>query len=1824
MPDVPTTGTNASAGSSAAAESAVVNAYTEAVDPNAEAGELISEVEIQEINEAWDAYNPEQNKEKYAEISSQLAERGLLGTIILDGLGNEEAEARFNPQGGKYYNHYEVEAINSGMAPPVSWDAAPVAPQTPIAHNDRLLAAGLSQYFDAIENSKYPDKYDPNYDDDIAGIEDIKEWEMYFDPAMAQMFGQVAVESGGPSYFEDLSAKILNPEGEVTLEDFEFVKSQDELAMAGAAENPESPVETLSPQQRQFVDWVLYWGHDKSSIDGNPDNINPWLHEIAASYGATFEEGGKLVQSQWARAGEDYPLDQGDLSLILSLADKIDIPKNARGIPVISASQWQAWLNDPTLSEEERAAVANVNAHGGRFQDNQGNTDDGLFDPTKANIDLNKIAFAYEGVDYSSHRANSADVASEIVATAVGELTTAIDNNDQESTLNIIATLNEEERAELQEHFQAQHTASIPDYISGKQKDAVFAATINAELKREGTDLDVAGTLNIGLTALIEDAGGRKDADNGEVEQTIRMALATLDPATLQAVNEKYLADYGISLVDDLNANAEILSGDTQEVVGAYLGQLDENGVATGNPTENIHVTVAKIGLAKGNLTIFTEAMRMAPDDVRAKFETEENVREQIKSTFPDGGDQEIANDYLEYGTLSIATLATHDRNDLEKAGLLGFGMVGRTDEDDITRAAHNATDEEKVKFLQGEELAKQEEEAKKNNAEPPSLTEEQTGALTFYKSVHQALDAAAGGDRNKLMRWESPLRGDPEVVTNMLGAYDYGYLGFFGTGGIMSGTDVDRVYSSVENLSEEDWNLIRQKYGTSVSEEESFVVPEIEQAMDVLSLKKEDRESIRAMLDEKLKAESYDKADEVGRRSFDAVLSGNPTPEAAINALIYMTDDEKEAYRSNPEFKAMVNDRLNTTMGDLADGNPAQRTMANRILSRIGETLEDQQPALAQYGQEKMIDQVLLDSIRNAPASQTIADTENLLTEHPELKDDLLNASSEAAANPNYEAEGLNQVGLEQTAQSLNIALHRAVNQAINDELLLPGANAARINHESVNLDFFGLEDWTGSLFEDGHLSIDKKLMLTNSETERLEQLAHVTPEEREQLLGDDPAYTDMRDTVFSDGELREVELNIVTNGEFDAVDQVRSFVVDSNFTQDELLQSLDNLSPEEKTQLADEYFVRYGGLIVDDVMSKATGAETVKIEGALQGVQLSPVMTAMRALEEAHGHNSVVDGAVMRVWDWTKQGMDASALQLFPTAVALQTASGENREELELQFAADIENFIEATNNHVESQNEAKEQAFNITIMVIAAAASVATGGTSLAVPAKLGLDIGVTAGVGAAYKNLVAATFEGDDYDLSEFDDNAVSGAVVAVLNRVDILKVLAEPEGAAVFAAAVKGEARTAAAGEEAVRVVAAKKAASELPTSVTEAATGVGTVDNVATQTQPANSVVDDINNGLWKRSNFTPDEPALGTDDSVVIADRSYDNIETNRAASYPTVVDKVAPPKDSIAIADRSYDDLEAARAAAAPIVVDDTVRFEEPLPLADDSYNEVEAARAASAPIVFDDTARFEEPLPIADDSYDQVEAARADYPPIVVDDTARVKEQLAFADDSYDEVEAARAASSPIVVDDTARAEEPLAIADDSYNQVEAARAASSSTRSAVMESTVGETTAKDSTSGLRVRYPWGKYALRAATTKGSSRVATPTALVTAENLSRENADVVIDQEETTSETSETAKSDDKKFFTGEEVNINGRIAHRLEDGSYAFIIPEGDTLFVIRNDIVAAMGEATIKPGDAVYTDEMILALKAANKIGDPDMIYTGNQFVIPVEVINDSN
>ncbi len=1796
MPDVPTTAANASAGSSAAAESAVVNAYTEAVDPNAE-GESISEAEMQEINEAWDAYNPEQNKEKYAEISSQLAERGLLGTIILDGLGNEEAEARFNPQGGKYYNHYEVDAVNNGMAPPASWDAAPVAPQTPIAHNDRLLAAGLSQYFDAIENSKYPDKYDPNYDDDIAGIEDIKEWEMYFDPAMAQMFGQVAVESGGPSYFEDLSAKILNPECEVTLEDFKIVKSQDELAMASAAENPESPVETLSPQQRQFVDWVLYWGHDKGSMEGNPDNINPWLHEIAASHGATFEEGGQLVQSQWARAGEDYPLDQDDLSTVLSLADKIDIPKNARGIPVIPASQWQAWLNDPTLSDEERIAVANVNAHGGRFQDNQGNSEDGLLDPTKANIDLNKLAFAYEGVDYASHRANSADVASEIVATAVDQLTIAIDSNDQESTLNIIATLNEGERAELEEHFQAQHSATIPEYVYSKQNDAVYAATIDAELKREGTDLDVAGTLKVGLTALKEDKAGQKDADNGEVEQTIRVALSSLDPKALQAVNEKYLADYGVSLVDDLDANAELFSGTTNEVVGAYLRQLDDEENVAAGESENIHVTVAKIGLADGNLTVFAEGMRLAPDDVRAKFEADENVREQIKSTFPDGGDQEIANDYLEYGTLSIATLATHDRNDLEKAGLLGFGMVGRTDEDDITRAAKNATNEEKMKFVQGEQLAKQEDERKKNNAEPASLTTEESEALTFYNSVHQALDAAAGGDKNKLMRWEAPLKGDPEVVTNMLNAYNYGYFGLFGAGGIMSGTDVDRVYSAVENLSEEDWIAIRQKYAASVSNGETFAVPEIEQAMDVLSLKPEDRQSIRAMLDEKLKAETYDKANEVGRRGLETVLSGNPTPEAAINALIYMTANEKQAYRTDPEFKSLVHDRLNITLGDLADGNPAQRTMANRILSRVGETEADEQPALALEGQEQLIDQVLLDSIRNAPASQTIADTEKLLSEYPALRNDLLNASQEATENPEFEAEGLNQVGSEQTTQSLNIALHRAVNQAINDKLVLPGSNTARINHESANLDFYGLEEWTSPIFENAHLPIDQKLMLANSEMERLQMLAQVSPEEREQLLSDDPAFAELHESVFSEGEPKSVELNIIENGRFDSVDQIRSFVVNSDFTQDDLMRTLDNLSPEEKTQVADEYFVRYGGLIVDDVLSKVTGAETVKVEAALQGVQLSPVMTAMRALEEAHGHNSAVDGAVMRVWDWTKQGMDASALQLFPTAVALQNASGENRKELEAQFAADIENFIEATNNHVESQNEAKEQAFNISIMVIAAAASVATGGTSLAVPAKLGLDIGLTAGVGAAYKNFVAATFEGNDYDLSEFDDNAVSGAVVAVLNRVDILKILAEPEGAAIFATAVRNEAKAAAISQETVAVRAAAKARSEASAAIIQAAPVPVSVPT--TSTAPAS---------------ITPAETWMG------------------RGGNWG----RTAPEGSEVSIGARNIDEVAVSNVDEATVSsLDETaVRDVDEAAVADDPY--VRTSFTPESPVA-DDFAP-DEVLIKPDHSYDDIEARRAansaDEIVVVADDVAPTEKPALNPDHRYDDIEARRAESSTdeiVVADDVAPTEEPVLNPDHTYDDIEAARAASSSTRSTVMESTPAESAVTDAVNGLRIRYPWGKYALRAATTKGSSRAITPTALVTSENLasreeankSSEDSDVVVDQEESPSETSEAIEQNDKKFFTGEEVNINGRIAHRLEDGSYAFVIPEGDTLFVIRNDIATAMGEAAVEPGDAVYTDEMILALKAANEIGDPDLIYTGNQFVIPVEVINAS-
>ena len=1786
MPDVAASPANAGATS----ESAVVDAYTEAVNPNADGGESITDNEMQEISQAWDAYNPEQEKEKYAEISSQLAEKGILGTIMLDGLGNEEGEARFNPEGGKHYNHYEVDAINNGMAPPASWDAAPVAPQTPIAHNDRLLAAGLSQYFDTIENAKYPDVNDPNYDDDIAGIEDIKEWEMYFDPGMVEMFGQVAVDAGGPDYFEDLASKILSPDNEVTIEDFEFVKSQDELAMESSAQNPNNPVQTLSPQQRQFIDWALFWGRDQgagygNSEDGNPTNINPWLHEIAASYGASFEEGGQLVGSEWARAGKEYPLDQDDLSTVLSLADKIDISNNLKGTPVISASQLQAWMSDSSLSEEERAAVANINAHAGRFQDSEGNTSDGSFDPSKANIDLNKVAFAYEGVDYGSHRANSSDVASEIVATAVDELTTAIDNNDQESTLNIIATLNKQEREELQEHFQAQHSASIPDYIASKQNDAVYGATINAELKRDGTDLDVAGTLNVSLTALKEDKVGRKDADQGEVEQTVRMALASLDPKTLQSVNEKYLADYGISLVDDLNANSELLSGDTQEVVGAYLEQLDANGVETENPAENIHVTVAKIGLANGNLAIFAEGMRMTPDDVRAEFEATEQVKEQIKAIFPDGGDQEIANDYLEYGTLSIATLATHDRNDLEKAGLLGFGMVGRTDEDDITRAAHNATDEEKMRFVQGEELAKQEEEAKENNAPSPELTAEQAKALTFYKSVHQALDAAAAGDRNKLMRWESPLRGDPEVVTNMLSAYDYGYLGFFGAGGIMSGTDVDRVYSSVENLSEEDWNLIRQEYSTTVSDGETFVVPEIEQAMDVLSLKEEDRESIRAMLDEKLKAESYDKANEAGRRSLETVLSGQPTAEAAINALIYMTGEEKKAYRTNPEFKAFVHDRLNTTMGELADGNPAQRTMANRILSRVGETEEAEQPALAQDGQEKLIDQVLLDSIRNEPASKTIADTEKLLSEYPELRSDLLHASHEAAANPEFEAEGINQIGSEQTTQSLNIALHRAVNQAINDELILPGSNSARINHESVNLDFFGLEEWSTPLFEDGNLPIDKELMLANSETERLELMANVSPEEKEQLLSDDSAYAEFRESVLSDGELRDVELNIIAKGEFDAVDQVRSFVVDSEFTQDELLNTLDHLSPEVKTRLADEYFARYGGLVVDDVMTRATGAETVKIEAALQGVQLSPVMTAIRALEEAHGHNSAVDGAVMRVWDWTKQGMDASALQLFPTAIALQNATGEERKELEAQFVADIENFIEATNNHVESQNEAKEQAFNISIMVIAAAASVATGGTSLAVPAKLGMDIGLTASVGAAYKNLVAATFEGDDYDLSEFDDNAVSGAFLAVMNRVDILKVLAEPEGAAVFAIAVKGELKAAAAGKEAAEVVAARKAASELPSSISETNNGFGNVDNVAPSRQPGNSIVDDVDSELWERSSFTPDESASRAD-------------EIAPSEALP-IADDVAPLEDPPINPDRRYDDIESTRADHPPIVVDETVPPEDPL------VN--------------------------PDRRYDDIESTRADHPPIVVDETVPPEDPLVNPDRRYDDIESTRADHPPIVVDETVPPEDPLVNPDRSYDVIESGRAASSTTKSVISETAAAKSAGYDSATGLRIRYPWGRYALRAATAKGSSRVAAPTALVSAETLARreemnqsgEDREEVEVQKEIRSETSDTAEPLVNQFFTGEEVNINGRIAHRLEDGSYAFVIPEGDTLFVIRNDIATAMGQAVIAPGSAVYDDDIIVALKAANEIGDPDLIYTGNQFIIPVEVINAS-
>ena len=482
---------------------------------------------------------------------------------------------------------------------------------------------------------------------------------------------------------------------------------------------------------------------------------------------------------------------------------------------------------------------------------------------------------------------------------------------DTDKIWNVLEPMSPAQRQLVQEEYTRQNPghdliADLKDKLSGPD-----GARAEALLKRQDGVADNTGQIHQAL-AKLADMGhpyaGWVDDDRVRAEKEIRDSINTLTADQLKSVEAKYKQDYGRDLQSDLQNN-ENLSDESKQALQVYFKGTDHR-------TDDDTLKLANLAIDKGRPDLFDEAFRDASQSARDKFIAADGMKK-IDDNF-DGGDRQIAKDYLQRGCVSIATIVDGDTH------------WYHTNKDDITRAVTGASDKDRADFKRGEEITQK-------SIRPPYSAEDQR-ALDFYNNVDKALHGA-GNDR-ETDTWKAQLRNNESVITSILGSHNDG--GWFGIG---SGTDKNKELSAVENMSPADWQYLKNN------------PQELQNIQSALGhFDDSHKDQVMQMLRDKLAANDFAASQQVGHRSLQDRLGDNANDTGSrVDALAGMTATERQQYASNANgFRDKVNGLLKTD---------EERALAQRIANTTG----DINPT----------DKVLIDGLKNSDPNAVFKDIE-------------------------------------------------------------------------------------------------------------------------------------------------------------------------------------------------------------------------------------------------------------------------------------------------------------------------------------------------------------------------------------------------------------------------------------------------------------------------------------------------------------------------------------------------------------------------------------------------------------------------------------------------------------------------------------------------------------------------------------------------------------------------------------------------------------------------------------------------------------------------------
>lgn len=824
---------------------------------------------------------------------------------------------------------------------------------------------------------------------------------------------------------------------------------------------------------------------------------------------------------------------------------------------------------------------------------------------------------------------------------------------DREKIIDLLKNRSEDERKVMDEIYKKKYgigiQAEMTAFMSGSDLTK-FLAAFNRKDKAPETS-SATDRLAAGLTERGEWTG----RSNSIIEKDLRDTLRTANADQIAKISKEYQEKYGVPLKDAIEKNP-YLKEHTKEALLIYLNGNDKR-----QPGDFEKLTNS--ALKSGDLQFFKEVMKDAKPEERAKFSA-------------DGGDARLtqtwsstnlneARDFVREGKLGTSTQIR------ENTGNLWDNNKG------IELALSRMTDAERSDYRIGRSLKG--DSTPLNDADKERLSKmseaDKTAARAKHTEVRSSLEAA--GNDTELARWENMIdKKGGSFVANL--DKHRGHLW---------NDSAAEIGNSVANMSKKDWEEAKANPNSR---------KELETMLLSLNKTQKERDDILAVFDKKMKAEDFEKAQDVGKVSISSQLDNKwgyfkNDQQAMLNAINSMSKEDREKYRSDDKYKEEVDKKVRNYMSGEALVQ-AQRTLR---MVETGQNVQgrdnDIVAKLAGHGSNVFTDK-----------AQAIREVRDAFDSDPKLRERITNPQTDA------------------------------------DKKF--AADFAKAGKEALGESKYN--EYIGDLLKTGKLSAEKMTYLSkgyfsDDEETTYEDVAKAPKEERDKLVND-KAY---QETALShlNQEERKIALAAAAQGEYKPEDKIRSMVIGYGGSTD-LVETLKGVPKEKLAQLKEDYAKKYGSSFESDIYSKLGGQELIDAKRILVSDK-SQAVQVEQARDEAYKTRSGI-GAGYADWVSATGRQADDTLDTLLQKGADANAKGEtvNPEDMKVL----LEDFGKAMDNHRETKNAAADYTADALIAGGAIASVIATGGTDLPLVAAL-----LAAG-GAASKVGTKAVLQGSDYD------------------------------------------------------------------------------------------------------------------------------------------------------------------------------------------------------------------------------------------------------------------------------------------------------------------------------------------------------------------------------------------------------------------------------------------------------------------------------------------